>query len=51
MKVISRVGSSCVIEDKNGILWLTIRKKLKKDSRRQVRTNKSIFYFPIKKLT
>lgn len=54
MKIISRGGSSCIIEDKNGILWLTKRKKLRHDSRRRlphVTKKRSVIYIPIKKLT
>jgi len=54
MKIISRNGSSVIIERDNGQIWLTRRKKRRHDSRRRVfnKTNKSsVIYIPIKHLS
>jgi len=51
MKIIERHGSTCIIEDKNGIRWLTRRKKRRHDSRRKlphVTKKPSVIYIPIK---
>lgn len=54
MKILSRVGSSVIIEAKDGSIWLTMRKKRGHDNRRRVPhvTKKpSVIYIPIKKLS
>lgn len=50
MKILSRVGSSVVIEAKDGSIWLTRRSKRRHDGRRRVLIKHSVIYIPIKKL-
>ena len=48
---ISRNGSECIIRDSKGKLWLTRRKKIKHDSRRQKpKVGRAVKHFPIKRI-
>lgn len=50
MKILSRCGSTVIIEDKEGRIWLTRRKKRKHNNRRQKPTHRAVIYIPIKQL-
>lgn len=56
MKILSRVGSSVIVEAKDGSIWLTRRKKYKRAQhrrnwRRVMTRFYSVRYIPIKKLS
>lgn len=51
MKILSRVGSSVIVEAKDGSIWLTRRKKRYHDCRRKKPTKHAVVYLPIKKLS
>lgn len=58
MKILSRVGSSVILEAKDGSIWLTKRKKLRHNNRRkkqckpyQYKFRWLMVYRPIKQLS
>lgn len=54
MKIISREGSSVIVENHLGEIWLTKRKKIRHDNRRKKPSKtgwRSVRYIPIKLLS
>lgn len=50
MEILYRNGSEVIIKDRNGRVWLTRRKKIRKNCRRQTPRGRSVRYFPILEL-